>query len=257
MLFDCALVVAYVVVCARVLPQHVFENRRLFNLSSVQTVRLWEEIASLVWYLWNVCYMMMTHVTSHFFFHSQLTLDAAGSHSDEHDKVRLLLACNISFYVGLLIVSLWEPRRRDWREMFAHHCITICLMLVAYAVGFYDVSVFVLFINGVADVFLSSSRIAYDLGSSLQTPFFACFLVAHIGLRVFFYPYKVWQCFFSSMDQYQRVLDYLPGLCTIPLWLLYLFWTPKIFRVCWNRLARGVHDVDKSVRKKKDEKKIK
>lgn len=254
MWLNCCLVVAYVVALSRLLPQHVFENRRLFNLSSVQTARLWEETASLLWYFCNVCYMLSTHVSFHFFFHSPLTLDAAGSHSAEHDGVRLLLACNMSFYAGLLVVALWKPRRRDWAEMVAHHLITICLMGVAYAVGFYDVSVFVLFINALADVFLSSSRMAYDVGSTWQTPLFACFVVVHLFLRVVFYPVKVWECFFSSMDQYQGALDYLPGLCTVPLWLLYLFWTPKIFRVCWRRAVHGERDVDKSVRQKKSQK---
>ncbi len=251
MIFNCALVILYVVGCARLIPQHVFQDRTLFGLSHSRTVRLWEEVGSLIWYLWNASYMFFTHITFDFFFHSSLTLSASDVHSVEHDRVRELLGCNIAYYVGMLLVSLWSPRRRDWHEMATHHVITICLMGVAYAVGFYDVSVFVLFINAVADIFLSSSRIAYDLDSWLQTPLFAGFVAAHLLLRVGFYPFKVWECFFSSMSQYHGVLDYLPGLCTVPLWLLYLFWTPKIFGVCWKRVVRGDRDVDKSVRQKK------
>lgn len=255
MLFNCALVVVYVVGCARLVPQHVFAHRALFGLTNCRTVRLWEEAASLVWYGWNACYMLSTHVTHDFFFHSSLTLSGADVSSPRHDTVRLLLMCNISFYVGMLLVALWSPRRRDWHEMASHHVITICLMAVAYVVGFYDVSVFVLFINAITDVFLSSSRIAYDLNHWIQTPLFACFVAAHLVLRVVFYPFKVWECFFSSMSQYQTVFDYLPGLCTVPLWLLYIFWTPKIFSVCWRRVVHGVRDVDKSVREKKSSKK--
>lgn len=255
MFFACILVVAYVTICARVIPQHIFSERKAFNLPHHQTVRLWEEVTSLLWHIANVVYMLTTYVTFDFFFVSPLTLNVGDSYSTIHDDTRLLLVCNMAYYVGMLLVALWLPRRRDWREMVFHHIVTICLMVVAYRVGFYDISVFVLFINAVADVFLSSSRIAYDLENSLQTPFFACFVVIHVILRVVFYPFKVWVCVRSSVDQYQSFFDYLPGLCTIPLWFLYLFWTPKIFTVCWRRVVYGVRNVDKSVRQKKSPKK--
>lgn len=251
MFLTCILVVAYVTVFARVIPQHIFAGHEAFGLPHQQTVRLWEEVTSLLWHIFNVCYMLATHVTFDFFFHATLTLDVSDSYSPKHDVVRLLLASNMAYYVGMLLVSLWLPRRRDWREMVFHHIVTICLMGVAYQVGFYYISIFVLFINAIADTFLSSSKIAFDLDSSLQSPLFACFVVAHVILRVIFYPFKVWVCVSTSVDQYQSAFDFLPGLCTIPLWFLYLFWTPKIFMVCWKRIVHGVRNVDKSVRQKK------
>lgn len=255
MLFDCALVVA-VVVLTRLYFQHHLVARISTTLAHSQLMRMWEEVVSLIWYTWNVIYMIHIRVDAHFFWYSSLTLNAADVHSSEHDGIRLLLAVNMSFYVGMLVVSVLDPRRRDWKEMAGHHIITIVLMFVAYIVGFYDVSVFVLFINAFADVFLSSSRIAYDLDHPAQTPLFAVFVAAHLFLRVVIYPFKVWQAFYTSIDQYRSPFDYLPGLCTVPLWLLYLYWTPKIFKVCWRRAVLGARDVDKSVRQKKSTSKI-
>lgn len=243
-------VCAYVVVCARIVPQHLLAGKRVNGLSTEQTLRLWEECTCLVWYCCNGVYMLNKHVTYDFFFHDVLELNAVDVQSPRCDDVRLLLAANIAFYAGLLIVSLWMPRRRDYKEMIAHHVITLSLMYFAYIVGFYDVSVFVLFVNVISDIFLSASKIAYDVNNSLQTPLFACFVVAHLILRVLYYPFKAWRCYYLSIPGFQHAIDHLPGLCTIPLWLLYLFWTPKIFKVCWRRIVDGVRHVDKSVRQK-------
>lgn len=248
-------VIAYVLLCGRFLPRCSEKYTQQMGITSMQNLRLWEELTSFAWYLCNTVHMMCTYVSHEFFFHSTLALNVIDSVSTKHDDVRILLVQHMSFYFGLLVLSLMKPRRRDYIEMVAHHVITICLMLVAYVVGFYDVSVFVLFINAICDIFLSASKACYDINSPLQTPFFAFFVASHIILRVIYYPYKVWICFFASMDQYHSIIDFLPGLCTVPLWLLYVFWTPKIFRVCWNRVIKGVRDVDKSVRQKKSTKK--
>jgi hypothetical protein len=245
-------IIAFVILCARVVPRYI---GKWANMETMQKTRLCEEATSLVWYLYNTVYMLHTHVSYDFFFQSSLALDVQDSILSKHDNVRVLLIQHISFYFGLLIISIWPPRRRDYKEMVMHHVITIGLMLVAYIVGFYDVSVFVLFINGVCDIFLSASKMAYDLEHPLQTPLFAVFVAGHLILRVIYYPYKVWRCFFDSMEEYNSAFDYLPGLCTIPLWILYVFWTPKIFRVCWNRVINGVRNVDKSVCQKKSTKK--
>lgn len=250
MLSVCIGIVGFVVFGARILPQHIFAGRCIGNLSSTQTIRLWEEIVSLLWYCANGIYMLSAHISCDFFFSSTLKLNPSDLHSPLHDEVRLLLMANMSFYLGMLIVSLWRPPRRDYIEMATHHVITLTLMYIAYIVGFYEVSVFVLFINVVSDVFLSASKIAYDLDNWLQTPLFACFVVAHLLLRVIYYPYKVWSCYYLSMENLNHFVDHLPGLCTVPLWLLYLFWTPKIIKVCWRRLVHGVRQVDKSVRQK-------
>lgn len=244
-------VITGVVTLARFLPQHVFEGRSLFNLSQERTVRVWEEVMSLLWYIINVGCMIAIRVSPHFFFSAPLILDPSDVDSPEFEGVRRLLVANISYYVGMLVVACWKPRRRDWLEMATHHVITIGLMLVAYIVGFYDVSIFVLFINGLSDIFLSASRIAYDAEHPAQTPLFAVFVVLHLALRVVFYPIKTWWCFYLSIGRLTTFFGYLPGLCTVPLWLLYLFWTPKILKVCWRRLVHGDRDVDKSVRKKK------
>lgn len=251
----CLFVVGFVVVCARILPQHIFAGRCIKNLSSAQTIRLWEEITSLAWYSANGAYMLAYHVSYDFFFHETLTLNSSDTLSEQHDGVRVLLAANMCFYVGMLIVSLWQPRRRDYVEMATHHVITLALMYIAYIVGFYEVSVFVLFINAISDVFLSASKIAYDLDHDMQTPLFACFVAAHLILRVIYYPFKAWRCYYMSIPTFTHPIEHLPGLCTIPLWLLYLFWTPKIFKVCWRRLVHGVRQVDKSVRQKTANKK--
>jgi hypothetical protein len=199
--------------------------------------------------------MLNVHVTSDFFFRDALQLNLADKVSIQHETVRELLQANMWFYVGMLIVSLWWPRRRDYVEMATHHVITLVLMLVAYVVGFYDISVFVLFINACTDVFLSSSKLAYDLDSPLQTPLFACFVISHIFLRVIYYPFKTWRSCYMSIDSFTSAFDFLPGLCTIPLWFLYLYWTPKIINVCWRRVVGGVQQVDKSVRQKSATKK--
>ena len=246
-------IIAYVIISSRVIPYVLRKYTK--GLEMMQTYRLYEELSSLAWYLYNIMYMSKMHISYEFLFVSSLALDVNDSILDKHDNVRILLIQHISFYVGLLIISLLPPKRRDYIEMAAHHLITIILMCVAYYVGFYDVSVFVLFINAICDVFLSASKISYDLKSPLQTPMFAVFVVGHVLLRVIYYPYKVWQCFFASIDQYHSVIDFLPGLCTIPLWLLYVFWTPKIFQTCWNRVVGGVYNVDKSVCQKKSTKK--
>lgn len=250
MFLVCTTICVCVVLSTRVFPQYVFGGRRVGKLSAEQTGRLWEEVVSFIWYCCNSVYVLNKYITYDFFFHDMLKRETADPESAQYADVRLYLAANMSFYVGLLIVSLWHPRRRDYKEMAAHHVITLLLMYSAYSVGFYDISIFVLFVNAISDIFLSGSKIAYDLDSKWQTPLFACFVLAHLVLRVIFYPYKAWRSYYYSIDAFTHNIAHVPGLSTVPLWLLYLFWTPKIFKVCWRRLVNGVRQVDKSVRQK-------
>jgi len=192
--------------------------------------------------------MTYAHVTWDFFMHA--TLEMKDTKYDE--KTDTLLIINIAYFVGLLIVSLWYPRRRDYIEMATHHIITIVLMSFAYYVNFHDVSIFVLYINNIADVFLSSSKIAYDLEHDAQVPLFGAFFAVHVIFRVVFFPFRIWNCVSASVDRYTSIIQYIPGLITIPLWILYVFWTKKIFHVCFRRVFHGERNVDDSVKRKKN-----
>jgi hypothetical protein len=147
----------------------------------------------------------------------------------------------------LFFVTFWPPLSwGDIVENLLHHTTTVLLIWAAFVDSWLTISVWVIMINVIFDVFFSLSRVAYKLDHWLQTPLFGISLIIHVALRVVFFPYRIIMLALSTPHIDTHILLYPPFFITIPLWILYFYWMLRMFFIVYDRLVKGVQKVDYS-----------
>lgn len=133
------------------------------------------------------------------------------------------------FYLFLLIITFFDKEMEKRKEMLAHHIATIFLMTLAGFFGYIDVSVYVLYVNNIADVFLGPSKILDTYKSNFRIPFFLCFAAAHLILRCIYFPINI-----VRFTYHKHVNSFLDGpfLLCFPLIILNYYWAYRIGRIC-------------------------
>lgn len=62
---------------------------------------------------------------------------SVSSHTTHSPSVERLYRIHTGFYmVSVLMLVMWETRRKDFPVMLAHHIVTLCLLIGSYAVGY-------------------------------------------------------------------------------------------------------------------------
>jgi ceramide synthetase len=60
----------------------------------------------------------------------------------------------LSFYWALMVSQFFDVKRKDFMQMFVHHCATIMLLSFSWACNLTRVGTLVLIVHDVADIFL-------------------------------------------------------------------------------------------------------
>ena len=60
----------------------------------------------------------------------------------------------LSFYWALMVSQFFDVKRKDFAQMFVHHCATILLLSFSWACNLTRVGTLVLIVHDVADIFL-------------------------------------------------------------------------------------------------------
>ncbi|KAI0405650.1 TLC domain-containing protein [Xylaria palmicola] len=76
-----------------------------------------------------------------------------------------------------------EARRRDFRELVAHHVVTVALIGLSYRFHFTMMGVLVYVTHDISDFFLATSKVLNYLESPLQGPYYALCIAVWIYLR--------------------------------------------------------------------------
>lgn len=69
----------------------------------------------------------------------------------------------MGFYYSLLITSLFDVRRTDFRQLLFHHFVTILLLSASWMINFIRVGTLVLILHDVSDISLELAKLVrYD-----------------------------------------------------------------------------------------------
>ncbi|KAF1815291.1 longevity assurance proteins LAG1/LAC1 [Eremomyces bilateralis CBS 781.70] len=157
-----------------------------------------------------------------------------------------------SYWLQQMIVLLLmlEKPRKDFKELVAHHFITLSLIFLSYRFHFTYMGIAVYITHDISDFFLATSKTLNYLDSPVVVPYFVLFvgiwtyLRHYINLRIIFSFFPQ----FSSIGPYQVVWEtgqykfWVAQIITLSLLAslqaVNMFWLFLILRIAY-RLVRG------------------
>ncbi|KAL8381859.1 hypothetical protein RB595_005890 [Gaeumannomyces hyphopodioides] len=159
---------------------------------------------------------------------------------------------------AMVMVLGLEKRRKDFKELVAHHIVTIFLIALSYRFHFTHAGIAVYVTHDLSDMVLAMSKSLNYIGSPLQIPCFAVNIATWIYLR----HYINIRILYSILTEFQTVgpfqLDWQAGQykcrtsqviifgLLAALQLLNIFWLFCLFRAAYRILFRGIAKDDRS-----------
>jgi ceramide synthetase len=132
-----------------------------------------------------------------------------------HEFMRSDLRCfyllyGARYFQGLVSIFM-EHKRKDFVEMFAHHAVTVVLILISFGYGWNRIGAVIMVILDPADVFLHSAKMCKYISDAMtkgQTRkaswqmgadmIFALFAIVFFVTRLVMYPYVCWSAYFET-----------------------------------------------------------
>lgn len=164
-------------------------------------------------------------------------------------EVKWYYMLSFGHYVHLFVTQFFEPKRKDWWEMFIHHIVTMLLIFFSWIVNFARIGVVVLLCHDGSDIFLEVAKIFnYLKYGTLCDTMFSLFALAFFVGRLVLYPWRVvYVALAIGAEQVGiwRGFYIFVGLLFM-LQLLHIFWFYTIMCMVYSFVATG--GVEKDVR---------
>jgi len=163
--------------------------------------------------------------------------------------VRWYYYLSFGHYVHLFVTQFFEPKRKDWWEMFIHHIVTMALLFFSYVINFVRIGTVVLLCHDGSDVFLELAKLFnYLKMGSLCDVTFSIFAVAFFVGRLVMYP---WRVIYVAVVLGAEQVGVWRGfhifvILLLVLQVLHLFWFYTIATMVYGFIATG--GVEKDVR---------
>merc|ERR1712162_51307 len=158
-------------------------------------------------------------------------------------------ASELGFYLPrILMLLVWETRRKDFPVMLAHHVVTVALLIASHRVSLLRVGTVIMLLHDISDIFLECAKMLnYARWEEGSTAMFAVFVVAWVATRLVYFPFYVIRsamfeahtnCPRKSIPNFEAFYygfnSLLLALCSF-----HIYWTYLIFLTLWRKLAVG------------------
>ena len=165
---------------------------------------------------------------------------------------RIVYLVELAFYTQAIpMIFLWETKRKDRWELFAHHIATVILIAYSYYLNVTRVGVMVLVCHEANDIFLELAKMARYAQASepVTTGCFVAFMVSWFATRIYAYGFIVIKStLFESHARAAEVganiephTSILNGFL-IFLYILHVYWSYLIVRIAVRQLTHGELD---------------
>jgi len=163
--------------------------------------------------------------------------------------MRVMYSLELGFYLQAVpYLFLWEVRRKDFWENFAHHLATIGLIVYSYEVNFMKIGTMVFLCHDINDIFMELAKLSkYARREGLANVLFASFVISWFATRMFYFP--VWIIRSAWYEPIEIIADqyninphphheiFLTLLCF--LFALHSYWSYLILRIVVKQVIRG------------------
>lgn len=240
----------YPIVAFRVIPSMLLNNSKP-RQQKVAFIHLLEHFAILLFHFFSVVYMIKRFdVSWDFLLFGDTSMNDGARYLQKHAEVDSFIVATMCFYLSSAAVLWMPPVKHDRVTMTIHHIATFLLMLPAYLSSFIDITIWVLFVNSLADIFLEASKIAvkynFLYNMKMDAVVFTIFIGIHFVFRCVVYPYKIYITAYNSWERMHTLASLLSVSGNVPLFFLNIYWLFKIWATCARRLSQGKREVDDS-----------
>lgn len=156
---------------------------------------------------------------------------------------------SLGFYWSMTLTHFFETRRKDFYQMFAHHLITIALLVFSFTCNFSRVGSLTVIVHDVADIPLQITKLCiYLKWKKTCDIIFAFFAILWILTRCIYFPFKI----VASTALYAHaIVDmhpvyYIFNVLLGSLAVLHYYWTYFIMRIIVNTAIKGEVEDDRS-----------
>merc|ERR1719411_217075 len=162
-------------------------------------------------------------------------------HHDIKSSVWWYYMVELTFYWSLSISQWFDVKRKDFLEMFIHHCTTIALLSFSWTCNLTRCGSLVLLTHDCADIFLELAKMLHyaKLNTSCDIVF-GVFLLVWTATRLGVFPTWI---FYSSTVEALQILEMFPayyifnGLFSILL-ILHVVWTFFIYKIAYRSFTK-------------------
>jgi ceramide synthetase len=175
----------------------------------------------------------------------------AGWPIEQHasSEVRWYYFLSMGHYMHLFVTQFFEPKRKDWWEMFIHHIVTMLLLFFSYLVNFVRIGTVVLLCHDGSDIFLELAKLFnYLRFGTLCDVTFTVFAFAFFVGRLVLYPWRVVYVAMVLGSEQVGIWRgfYIFVVLLLVLQVLHLFWFYTIVCMVYSFAITG--GVEKDVR---------
>ncbi|KAJ5238617.1 hypothetical protein N7468_003236 [Penicillium chermesinum] len=159
---------------------------------------------------------------------------------------------------ALVMILGQEERRKDFKELVAHHIVTLSLIALSYRFHFTYIGVAIYTTHDLSDFFLALSKSLHYLDSELLVPFYAFSVISWIYLRHYLNLHVLWSILteFKTVGPFELNWETQQYKCWISqvitfsllamLQSLNLFWLYCLLRSALKALLTGEKKDDRS-----------
>eukprot|EP01023_Acetabularia_acetabulum_P035981 TRINITY_DN34026_c0_g1_i1.p1 TRINITY_DN34026_c0_g1~~TRINITY_DN34026_c0_g1_i1.p1 ORF type:complete len:315 (+),score=35.79 TRINITY_DN34026_c0_g1_i1:182-1126(+) len=168
------------------------------------------------------------------------------------DRIIRLYTVAIGFYMySLPALVFWEARRKDFWASFAHHVVTLALLVYSEQINLTRVGTVILLLHDIDDVWLELAKLCrYCNLEMLMNIFFGVFTLFWFVTRVFIFPVNVIRAtmFDSLLEAENHDVHVTPhweilNSFLVILWVLHIYWSYFILKVAVKALSGQADDV--------------
>ncbi|CAD7697323.1 unnamed protein product [Ostreobium quekettii] len=227
---------------------------------STVNMRKWNESCWVFWFYLTVTWMAFSAACKEPWFtstrHFWLGCTALPCNTSVSAGVLLLYTVEAAYYLQGIPVLLWEPKKKDFWTMLAHHIVTLGLILYSWQLNFTKVGTMIFLVHDACDVCMECAKLARRVKSeALTTAFFVIFLLVWVGGRLVYLPFVLIR---STLMEPIGIIAVPNGIDPEPhytifntllilLVVFHIYWTVLIFRILHRTLtksgSKGIDDV--------------
>ncbi|PAA47702.1 hypothetical protein BOX15_Mlig007874g2 [Macrostomum lignano] len=148
----------------------------------------------------------------------------------------------LGFYWTALVTVFSDTKRKDFKEMLLHHCITIVLMVFSWSLNFTRIGALILALHDAVDPLFHLAKIgSYTKLRWLSDPSFVTFMTVWFVTRLILYPFRIVLTALTELESECGISPALRGLqaCLLVLQALHVIWSYFIVKVAFRVVFKG------------------
>ncbi|KAI9667343.1 MAG: hypothetical protein M1821_000158 [Bathelium mastoideum] len=173
-------------------------------------------------------------------------------------KAYYLLQASYWMQQAIVLCLMLEKPRKDFKELVAHHIITLALIGLSYRFHFATMGLAVYITMDISDFFLATSKVLNYLDSVIVGPYFAMFVFIWIYLRHYLNLRFLWAVAteFATVGPFELhwetqqykcwISQYITFALLFSLQAVNVFWLFYILRIGYRYLANNVKKDERS-----------